>query len=56
MNSLNVINNKSKKEVLLDLVGKILDIEAKRKYSDKLNGLILEEEDKSFKINVKTHS
>ena len=54
--SLNVVTNKSHKEFLLDLIGQILDIDIKREYLEKLKGIILEEEDKSFKFNLETPS
>ena len=42
--SLNVITNKSKKELLLDLIRQILDIGAKKEYLEQLKGISLEEE------------
>ena len=54
---INVTMNKSEKEFLLDLIGQIPDGELKRKYLDKLEQLILEEEDKTpkFTLNPSTY-
>ena len=49
--SFNVITNKSQKEFLIDLIGKISDPETKKEYLENLKGLILEEENNSFRIN-----
>jgi len=52
--SLNVITNKSQKELLLDLIGQILNIDIKKEYLEKLKEIILEEEDKSFRLYLET--
>ena len=51
--SLNVITNKTQKGFLLDLIGQIPDVDTKKDYLEKLKGIILEEEDKSFRFSPK---
>jgi len=53
---LNVITNKPQKEFLLDLIGQIPNINTKREYLDKLKSIILEEEDKTPKLELGTSS
>ena len=45
-----ITTTKSQKEFLLDLIGQIPDGNLKKKYLENLKQLILEEEDKTFKI------
>jgi len=54
--SLNVITSKPPKEFLPNLIGQILDIDAKREYLEKLKGIILEEEDRTPKFELGTSS
>ena len=50
--SLNVITSKPQKELLLDLICQIPNIETKKEYLEKLKGIILEEEDKPPKFKL----
>jgi len=54
--TLNVITNKSQKEFLLDLISQIPDGQMKREYLEKLETLILEEEDKGPRFSLNGHS
>ena len=56
LKQLNVTINKSQKEFLLGLTGKIPNIEVKRGYLDEVMGPSLEEEDRSLKINFESIS
>ena len=51
--TINALTNRNQKEFLIDLIGKISDEETKKEYLSKLKDLILEEEKKVVKLDIK---
>ena len=54
LQALNVITSKPQKEFLIDLIGQIPDLDAKRDYLERLKGILLED-DKPPKSVSYTH-